>query len=187
MICIYAIGLSIPPAQDLFLVLNGWSKSKILDLPGVKGIRLSDKDFNYYYPIGAFLRQHTAQNERIYSGVLRHDAIVVNKPIFYAVAQRRSCCRYSELHPGVTDRLKTQKEIISDIERYDVRAAIIWKFGWPDTILDELRADYVAATDDGGATLLNEYIAERFEPIAQYDEYILMWRKDATKPTLTLP
>src|SRR5262249_10598922 len=94
MICIYAFGLLIPPAWNLFFVLNGWSKSRILDLPGVKGIRLSDKDFNYYYPIGAFLRQHTAQNERIYAGVLRHDAIVINKPIFYAVAQRRSCCRY---------------------------------------------------------------------------------------------
>jgi len=45
----------------------------------------------------------------------------------------------------------------------------------------------MVATDDGGATLLNEYIVERFEPIAQYDEYVLRWRKDAMKPTLTLP
>ena len=84
-------------------------------------------------------------------------------------------------------RLGTQQEIIRDIEHHNVRAAIIWKFGWPDTVLDQYRSGFKAATDDGGATLLNEYIAERFEPIAQYDEYVLMWRKDAMKAVLTTP
>lgn len=187
LICAYGVGLSIQPAMQIFLVAREWPGSRMLDLPGFEGIRLGDREFSYYHPIGTFLREHTDADERIYAGVLRHEAIVINKPIFYAIAQRRSCCRYSELHPGVTDRLGTQQEIIRDIEHHNVRAAIIWKFGWPDTVLDQYWDGFKAVTDDGGATLLNEYIAERFEPIAQYDEYVLMWRKDASKPALTTP
>jgi len=177
LIVVYAAGVSIPPAMKMYLMAVEWSDSTVLDLPGVRGVRLSAQEHAYYEPIARFFRENTRENERIYAGLLRHDAIVINKPIFYAVTGRASCCRYSELHPGVADRITVQREIIADLERHNVRGLIIWNFGWSNAVLDEFKARSMAAAADGGATLLDEYIAERFEPIAQYDEYVVMWLK----------
>ncbi len=179
---VYAIGVLIPPATQVFRVLIEWSGSSVLDLPGVRGVRLGAREHAYYDPIARFFREHTREDERIYVGLLRHDAIVISKPNLYAVTGRASCCRYSELHPAVADRIAAHREIIADLEHHDVRGIILWKFGWSNDVLDEFKARSIAAVADGGSTMLDEYIAERFEPIAQYDEYIVMWRKDLPKP-----
>ena len=148
-IAVYAIGVAIEPAMQVYRMSTAWSESRLLDLAGVRGIRLGPQEYGYSHPIATFFREHTNEDERIYAGLLRHDAIVINKPIFYAVAQRRSCCRYSELHPGVADRIEAQQEIIRDMERHDVRVLIIWKCGWSNTVLDEFKARSRAAIYDG--------------------------------------
>ena len=154
-----------------------WPGSRVLDHPGISGIRLSDLEYSYYDPIARFFRDHTHEDERVYSGLLRHDAIVHSKPILYAVTGRASCCRYSELHRKVVDRAVVQQEIIADIERHKVRAVLIWNFGWPDKMLEGFKAKSMAAVADAGATLLDDYIAARYEPVAQYHEYVIMWLK----------
>jgi hypothetical protein len=166
------------------LIALTWSDSQTLDLPGVRGVRLIAHQHAFYDPIARFFREHTREDERIYTGLYRHDAIVINNPILHAVTGRASCCRYSELHRAVADRAIVQREIIADLERHNVRAIILWKFGWSDTRLDGFKAASMAAVSDGGSTLLDEYIVERFEAIAQYDEYLVMWRKGAAAPRL---
>jgi len=175
---VYAAALWVQPSISLFVLLREWRGSRPLDLEGVRGIHLRPREFEVYEPLGRLIRERTQSDERIYHGVLRHESIVVNNPIMYAVAGRRSCCRYSELHPGVTDRASVQEEIIEDIEKHDVRAVIIWKFGWSDEVLDKIRDTNRAAVEDGGSTKLNEYIASRFESIAEFGQYDLMWRKN---------
>ena len=71
---------------------------------------------------------------------------------------------------GVADRVPVQREIIADLERHQVRGIILWKFGWSNAVLDEFKARSMAALTDGGATVLEEYIAKRFEPVARYDQ-----------------
>ena len=183
-IACFAGAVSIPPAMQVYKVWTGWRDSAVLDFPGVRGVRVSRSEHSYYEPIARLVREHTRPDEKIYAGLLRHDAIVINKPILYALTGRSSCCRHSELHPGVADRTSVQREIIRDLEKHDVRLLVLWKFGWHDEILDKFKARSMAALPDGGSTFLDEYIADRFEAIAQYHEFIVMWRKDVPKPAV---
>ena len=111
-----------------------------------------------------------------YSDRILHEAIVISDPLIYAVAERRPCCRHTELHGGVSDRLSIQKEIIKSLETEDVRIVVLWRFGWPDSVLDEVRDSLREATPDGAATLLNDYIAEHYESIAEQGEYVVLRR-----------
>jgi hypothetical protein len=75
-----------------------------------------------------------------------------------------------------------QQEIIDAIERHRVRCVVIWRFGWSDAVLDEIKAHNMAAIAGLGNTHLDTYIAETFEVLGQYGEYDLMWRKGAARP-----
>jgi hypothetical protein len=179
-LAVYVAGLWIPPAMSLVRLVMDWPGIRATDIDGIRGIYLRPKEYQVYNSIGRLVRERTSPDERIYHGVLRHESIVINNPILYTVAGRRSCCRYSELHPGVTDRDSVQREIIDDVEKHNVRVVILWKFGWSKEVLDGIRDRNRAAVEDGGSTRLNEYIAREYEPIAEVsDEYVLMWRKDS--------
>lgn len=179
---VYAVGLLLRPVSTLYLVRQNWSESQVLDLPGVRWIRLPRQQYEVYEPIARFLRQHTRSSEFIYVGVQRHDAIVINDPRFYYLADRLSCCRYSELHPGIIDRTGTQEEIINDIEDRGVRAAVIWKFGWSDRVLNQIMERRMAAVPGLGATLLDEYIAVNFAAVLERGEHRIMWRAQLQRP-----
>ncbi len=179
---IYTVGLMIPPGIRIAEMAGEFSQSQRLGLPGSGGILVSKRDYDVYHPITNFIREHISHDERIYVGVQRHDAIVINNLRFYHLTGRRNCCRYDELHPGVTDRADVQQEIIDAINEHRVRCVVIWKFGWSDKVLDKIKAKNMTAVDGLGAELLDQFIAARFEPLAQYGEYLLMWRKGLPRP-----
>ena len=101
---------------------------------------------------------------------------------FYFLTGRRSCSRYHELHPGITDRADVQKEIIDSIIDRGVRCVILWKSGWPDSVLDKIKAGNMARLEGVGAEILNDFIAVEFEPLAQFGEDVLMWRRGTARP-----
>lgn len=174
---VYTIGLLIPPAVQFSLAVRNMSGTRSLEFPGVSGIRVSREEYDVYYPIVSFIRQNVAENERIYVGLERHDATVIGNMRFYYLSQRRNCCRHDELHPGVTDRIDVQREIIDSIQEHRVRCIVLWKFGWKKSVLDAIKARNAAAVDGAGSDLLDRFIEANFEPVAQYGEYKLLWRK----------
>jgi len=178
-VALYVVALLANPLQNLLLVAHEWQGNRTLDIPGARWVRVPARHYEVYAPITHFIREHTREDEQIYVGVERHDAIVISDMRFHYLADRLSCCRYSELHPGITDRLEVQQEIARGIEATGVRAAVIWKFGWPRETLDEIKARRMAAVDGVGETWLNDYIEANFEPLAQHGEHVLMWRRDA--------
>ena len=68
-LCVYTIGLMIPSGIMLSQMAIGWPNSKLLNLPGTYGIRVSESEYNVYHPITTFIRQHVPKDEYIYSGV----------------------------------------------------------------------------------------------------------------------
>jgi len=179
---VYVAALVTPALMSLLLVTLEWRGSRVLDLPGMRWLRISERVYNDYIPISLRIREYTAPDERIYVGVERHDAIVINAIKFHYTGARRGATRYHELHPGITDRIEIQQEIIDDIERHGVRAVVIWKFGWSQETLDAIKARRMSKVEGIGATYLDEWIAENFEPIEQHGEYVLMWRKGIPGP-----
>jgi hypothetical protein len=177
-----AAGLWLQAAMNMYEMRLQWREGQVLDVPGARSIHVPPRVYAAYPPIIDFLQANTEEDERIYVGLARHDAIVINDWSLHVLARRRSCSRYSELHRGVVDVPEGQREIIRDLERHRVRAVVLWKFGWPDAVLDRRLALHRANLPELGSTLLDEYIAEHYDLLAQHGEYLLMWRKGIPKP-----
>jgi hypothetical protein len=179
---IYALGLVTEAAIHAARVYYEWPGSQVMQLAGFRGVRLPARLFNSFDPTGRFIRAAVPAGEPIYTGLLRHDSIVVNNALLYAIAGRPACCGYTELHPGVGDRAPVHREIIRRLEQSNVRAMVLWQFGWPAEIMEARKRHTVAGVPDAGSTILDRYIADHFEPLAQYGEYHILWRRDAAAP-----
>jgi hypothetical protein len=181
-VVVYVGGLLTPPVIRVALVAYEWNGSRVLDLPGLRGIRLPARLYDSFHPVGQFIRTHTRADEPIYAGLLRHDAIVINNTMLYVIAGRPPCCRYTELHPGVADREPIQREIIRRLEDSNVRAMVLWEFGWPRSVMERRKQHTMAAVSDAGSSVLDEYIARRFAVAARHGEYRVLWRRDLSPP-----
>ena len=179
---IYAAGLVTTAAVGAAAVVYQWPGSRVLDLSGFRGIRVPAHLYESFHPLGAYIRSHTSSGERIYTGLVRHDAIVINNSLLYAIAGRPPCCGFTELHPGVGDRAPVQQEIIRRLEANRVRAVVLWEFGWPTAVLEARKQHTVAGVPDAGSTLLDQYIATHYDVVERYGEFLVLWRRDAAAP-----
>jgi hypothetical protein len=170
------------PAAAIAEVAYFWPGYRRLDFPRVTGIRVPGPRYDILHPIVSFIREHVPESEPIYVGLARHDAVVISNQVFYFLSGRRVASRYNELHPGIVDLEATQREIIADLERLEVRCAVLWHFGWPRTYMDNLLAERRRELPEIGATVLDEYLRREFQEVARYGEYSLMWRKGGETP-----
>lgn len=181
-VSIYAGGLMAQAALDGAQVSYEWPGSRMLDLPGFRGVRVPARLYEAFHPIGRFFREQTREGEPVFTGLVRHDSIVINNTLLYAIVGRPPCCRYTELHPGVADRALVQQEIIRSLEDRRVRAIVLWEFEWPEADLAARKARARIAVPDVGSTLLDQYIAERFRLVESHGEYRVLWRRDEPFP-----
>jgi len=180
----YAAGLLIAPFEQVWLPARVWSRPEGLGLPAASAILVSPREREVYARIGALVRANVPALEAIHAGVWRHDTIVISNPRFYYLCDRRPATRYHELHPGITDREDVQREMIADLERERVRCAVLWRFGWPEDFLEELLRRRMARVPGTGSKLLDSYFRERFHPVLEVGEYVVLWRNDAPAPVL---
>jgi hypothetical protein len=174
---VYAMGLLTQPSMSLFRAAYELPQSRTLGIPGTQGIRVSRASYEAYRPIYDFVRRNVPPDEPIYVGVQRHDAIVINDLRFYYLLRRRGSGPHYELHPGIADSEQNQQAMIRAIDRHGVRCVVLWRFGWSDDVLDRIKARRMAAVEGLGATSLDEFLGAAFEPIGEYDQYVLLWRR----------
>ena len=175
---VWGMALLIPTGMDLFRVALDFAGSRQLDLPTARWVRVSDGDFEVYQSITTLLTEQVPASEPIWVGLARHDAAVVTNMRFYYLAQRSGSIRYYELHPGVIDRHDVQAEIQQAIEDGGVRYAVIWRFGWSDTLLDSIKARRMEQVEGLGSKQLDVFLATAFEPIVEHGEYVVLRRRD---------
>jgi hypothetical protein len=161
--------------------------SESLQYQGTRGLRVSAKQAATFAPLIRFVRKNTAEDERIYVGVHRHDAVVVSHFMLYPILGRLGCSRYDELHPAIADRQSAQAEIIASLKEHQVRCIVLWKIGWPDARLDQIKERRAEALPGTGATLLDEYLADHYQQIGKFGEYRLLWTKAQPAPAPPLP
>ena len=179
---VYAVGLCIAPALAAGRALLEWEGSQRLELPGLRGVRVPAADREVVEPLARFVAEHVPAGEPIHVGLVRHDATVISRQVLYFAVGRPPATRYPELHPGVSDRAAVQREMIAAIEATGARCVILWEFGWPHEVLEQVRDRNRAAVPDAGSTLLDAWLRERFAPLAQFGEYHLGWRADLPRP-----
>ncbi len=181
-VSIYAGGLMAAAVLDGAQVSYEWSGSRMLDLPGFRGVRVPARLYEAFHPIGRFFRDRTREGEPVYTGLVRHDSIVINNPLLYAIVGRPPCCGHTELHPGHGDRALVHQDIIRSLEDRRVRAIALWEFGWPEAQMAARKARSKTAVPDAGSTLLDRYIAQHFRLVESHGEYHVLWRRDEPFP-----
>jgi len=177
-------GMLVKPVQQVWLPLRVWSGWATLDLPPTVGVFVSPREAQYYGRIKQFIDDNVPPGEAIHAGVAHNDSIVVNNSRFYYLMDRPAATRYHELHPGITDREPVQREMIADLERRNVRCIVSWRFGQSPAAAAAVIARRAAEIPDAGSTLLDEWVAERFEKVFSVDEYDVLWRRDAGEPVV---
>jgi hypothetical protein len=170
------------PVRHVAEIVVFWPDHAVMDFPPVAGIRVPRPNYEFIQPIVSFIREHVPESEPIYAGLMRHDVPVISNQNFYFLAGRRIASRYNEIHPGFVDLESVQREIIDDLERQNVRCAVLWEFGWPKPLMDAILADRRRKIPGIGATLLDEYFRREFQEVARYGEYVLVWRKGGPIP-----
>ncbi|MGQ0734415.1 MAG: hypothetical protein ACT4QD_12250 [Acidobacteriota bacterium] len=181
-VAIYAMGLMTTAGVKAAAVYYQWPNSRVLELSGLRGVRVPTRLYESFQPVGKFFRNHVPEGEPIYTGLLRHDSIVINNALLYAIAGRPACCGYTELHPGVGDRAPVHLEIIRRLEEKRVRALALWAFGWSEEVMEARKRHTMAGVPDAGSTILDRYIADHFELVSSHGEYHVLWRRDAARP-----
>jgi hypothetical protein len=172
----------INPVRQLAEIAYFWPDHATLDFPSVAGIRVPRDRYEVNHPIVSFIRAHVPESEPIYAGLIRHDSIVINNQVFYYLSGRRVASRYNEIHPGFVDLEPVQREIIADLNRLNVRCAVLWEFGWSKAFMDDILAARRQAIPAIGATVLDEFFRREFQEVARYGEYVLVWRKGIPMP-----
>jgi hypothetical protein len=116
-----------------------------------------------------YVRTITSRTDPIFVGVKDHSRAFINDLRFYWLAGRPIGSRVFQLEPRVASEAPVQRDIISDLERNDVKCLIIDHESYPG---DEtfLKSGYV------GSTLLDEYILSHFREEARFGRFAILTR-----------
>ena len=91
----------------------------------------------------------------IYSGLTRHDVVLLNDVSLYFLAGRPTATRYHELHPGVTTTRPVQEEMVAELTRYLPQ--------WLLLVDLAPSREPNASRFSSGVTLLDDYIHRHYQ------------------------
>jgi hypothetical protein len=118
-----------------------------------------------------FLQEHTKDNELIFSGLTRHDKILINDTVLYFVAKRQPVTKWAQFDPGLQTTVAIQNEMASELE--DKK---------PHFVVLESDWDNVKEPNDSalssGVTVLDDYIRLHYETVRQYGSISVLGRRE---------
>jgi len=156
------------PAYDL--LRRQYQDTVFLNLPKVSWVRLPRAYAADYEALAEYVWARVPPGEPIYVGNHRHDVVVVGRTVLYFVLDRPPGTRHHDHHPGVTDVGSGQAEIISDLQRNQVKLLVLVRI-FDDAALDLRKEISRRAVPALGATALDEYIRANYAPAAQFGEF----------------
>jgi hypothetical protein len=150
-------------------VSMGGASEFTYSVPRADGIGDDATGQNYEAAIN-YIRERVPPGEPIYVGNYQHDMTVTSDVLFYFLAERGSGTHYHELIPGLTTRLDVQRVMVEDLERTGVRYIVL---------RDERLALEASnsSSRSSGVQLLDRYIREHFEPVAEFKDYVIARRR----------
>lgn len=110
-----------------------------------------------------YIRAHTKENESIFVGNSRHDAILINDIGFYFLSARQSSTKYSELHPGVATTLPVQQSIVQSIESRSVKWIVLVQ------VPESTEPNASAISSD--VTYLDEFVLSNYSLVKEFGNY----------------
>lgn len=108
-----------------------------------------------------FVRARTADSDRIYVGVPRHDLIFANNVLFYFLADRVSATKWHHFDPGVQTTAPIQAEIVRELQSA-APPFVVLTSDWID-VREPNRSSI-----SSGVTLLDDYIRSSYRRVAVF-------------------
>ncbi len=149
-----------------------------LPLPGARGAGVYPP-YRYsrqYQRLVPLIQYHVAPAQTIFSGTMRHDIYLTNDVLIYFLAERDAATYYWCLDAGVTSSAPVQQEMLTEMARGGVAAAVIWT------------APKAGEKNEGGLSsgvhLLDDWLDREFQPMpirgVLYDLRIRkgLWREE---------
>ncbi len=119
-----------------------------------------------------YIQARTAADDPVYVGLARHDKIFVNDVLLYFALARPPATKWYHFDPGLQTSAPIQQQIIADLERSQPKL-IVLEAKWGD----EAEPNDSRLSD---ATLLDDYIRNSFEPVAQFGANTILQRHPAS-------
>jgi hypothetical protein len=167
-------------AKPAYSTWRGWSDRKgsvETTLPKLAGINLSPPEARILVELFGYVNALVPKEEKLFVGLHRHDAIIVNDVRMYFLLDRPIAIRYQELHPGIADTKPVQQEIIDDLIRENVKLIILGHFFSNET-LEVVKKNRLQNLPQTGAMDLDGFIRENFVAVQKYGDYEI-WRRKA--------
>lgn len=102
----------------------------------------------------------------------RNDMMIYAQSVPFWLTDRRPATRYAELHPGITDVERGQREMLAQIAR-GRPPVVVREYRFTDETLDATKAELQAHVPVG-STLLDSWIDEHYVPGDAYGQYEVM-------------
>jgi hypothetical protein len=145
-------------------------------LAGLGGITASPGNARWMRDLAAEMsRAAPAEAALLFVG-RRNDLNVFAESSPYWLTSRRPATRHHELHPGITDTERIQRQIVRSIDREPL-PVVVREYRFPDAVLDEVK-EQMAAHVAVGATTLDDWIDRHYERGPRFGPYELMRRRE---------
>ena len=161
--------------QPLYKRITNDEPVVVLVLPKIAGISASQEMNDTLTKLVDFVNENVPPGKRMFIGLHRHDTTVIGDGKMYFILDRLNATRQDQLHPGIVDTTKIQREMIRDLQAHDVRY-ILLKHNFGDKVLDEFRKIWSVTLPESGSTELDEYIRAKYRKVRTIGQYEI-WRK----------
>jgi len=99
----------------------------------------------------------------------RHDRVFVNAMLIYFLSGRQSDTYFAQFDPGITTTESTQRRIIADLKKNDVKTVFVWHLSWPD--------EPNLSSKSSGVRLLDGFLSDNYVEIRREEAYSILKRK----------
>lgn len=172
--------------QSFYSRFRGATPSVVLTLPKVSGLRVSPGMRDTLNWLVSFIDSHVPPGKRIFVGLHRHDTVVIGDGKTYFIVDRLNATRHDQLHPGIVDRAKTQRDMIRDLQRNHVDYLVI-RHVFDDKALDKLRKIWSKTLPESGATELDSFIREHYRKLESSGQYEIWGPRENHRSAVSQP
>lgn len=152
------------------------------NLPRLTGLKVSPEENDTMTRLSGFINENVPPGDRIFIGLHRHDTTVIGDGWTYFILGRLNATSQDQLHPGIVDTSRVQKEMIRDLRSKDVEYILLKQNVFSDEVLDELRKAWSVTLPESGSTELDEYIRANYRKTITIGQYEI-WKKSEKDQT----
>jgi hypothetical protein len=146
-----------------------------IDVDAADGVRAPPAEARALERVVAYTRERVEPGAPIFVANPRHDLVRVGNPLVYVLADRPNPTRYDVMQPGVVTTAEVQREMVRSLESSGTELVIRWL----SPVASEPEPN--GAGRSSGVTILDRYLARRYEEVARFGDYALL-RRSGPRP-----